>query len=89
MIISLKMQLDSKTFFFYSYQRYEVSDSHIMGSLFGARLTEARYNMNPQRLVVTKLCNSTTDINIRNKQSMSYMLTLLCCYNCISLFHIF
>jgi len=39
MIISLKMQLDSMTFI-YSYQRYGVSDSYIMGSLFGVRLTE-------------------------------------------------
>lgn len=88
MIISLKMQLDSMTFV-NAYQRYGVSDSHIMGSLFGVRLTEVRYNMNPQKQVVMKLCNSAMDIKIRNKQSISHMLTFLYCYNCISLFHLF
>lgn len=88
MIISLQMQLDCMTFV-YSYHRYGVSDSCIMGSLLRVRLAEARYNMNPQRQAVMKLCNSATDINIRNKQSMSHMLTFLYCYNCISLLHIF
>jgi len=67
MIISLKMQLNSMTFV-YSYQKYGVSESYIMGSLFRVRLTKAKYDMNLQRQVAMKLCNSATDINIRNKQ---------------------